>query len=110
LGIISILNNVYGNGGYKLSFTGMLPHSPIRLKIVTLDASAGTQQEAAATLKQAISSQWVAQQHTRAVFFDFGLFVPSVNYFFIASFLVECFSTVCDMCCVTCAASAGSHA
>ena len=23
LGIISILNNVYGNGGYKLSFTGM---------------------------------------------------------------------------------------
>jgi hypothetical protein len=38
--------------------------------------------------------QWVSQQYTRAVFMSFGLFVPSTNYFFVATFLVECFSTV----------------
>ena len=47
-----------------------------------------------------ISSNWVSEQHTRAVFFDFGLFVPSVNYFFVASFLVECFSTVRQLRCL----------
>ncbi len=47
-------------------------------------------------MRQAKQSEWISQLRTRAVFTTFGLFVPSTNYFFVATFLVECFSTVRD--------------
>jgi hypothetical protein len=47
-------------------------------------------------MRLAKQSEWISQLRTRAVFMTFGLFVPSTNYFFVATFLVECFSTVRD--------------
>lgn len=65
-------------------------------KLQTLTAASGSYSAALSSLRLAAQSQWISQQHTRAVFMTFGLFVPSTNYFFVATLLVECFSTVSE--------------
>ena len=96
-GVRSALSKAYGNGGFKLSLTGTARAFVLCSKLQALTAAAtGSYSAALSSIRLAAQSQWISQQHTRAVFMTFGLFVPSTNYFFVATLLVECFSTVSE--------------
>jgi hypothetical protein len=118
-GIRSALGKTYGSGGYKLSFTGTCTPrcicyhlqryicNRIPFSCAPCDRLVGGGQEqhsgcdqapvGVTAVRCAFPSVYLCNtlgRYTRAVFLSFGLFVPSTNYFFVATFLVECFSTV----------------